>query len=103
MPKTPSRFPKLFVNRMFDDMDWAAKRGVLALYRATRDLSGLTTRQGETLKHLSLPALVVWGQGDKYVPARFAEISKGDTSTRRSTPSKGARSLADDRRAGPRP
>jgi pimeloyl-ACP methyl ester carboxylesterase len=72
--ENPKPFPDAFVNRMFDDMDWPAKRGVLALYRATPDLSGLTTRQGETLKQLSLPALVLWGSGDPYLPVRFAKV-----------------------------
>jgi pimeloyl-ACP methyl ester carboxylesterase len=72
----PKPFPDIFVNRMFDDSDWQMKRGVLALYRASRDLSSTSARLGETLKQLSLPALVVWGAGDKYIPVRFAEIQK---------------------------
>ncbi|HEX4353948.1 MAG TPA: alpha/beta hydrolase [Polyangiales bacterium] len=70
----PKPFPDAFVDRMFDDMDWPAKRGVLALYRASRDTSAMRARHGEALKPLALPALVIWGAQDKYLPVRFAQI-----------------------------
>jgi pimeloyl-ACP methyl ester carboxylesterase len=68
----PKPFPKPFLDRMFDDSDASSKRAVLKLYRATSDLSGMTIGFGERLKPLRLPALVIWGDGDKYLPVRFA-------------------------------
>jgi pimeloyl-ACP methyl ester carboxylesterase len=72
----PRRFPDAFVDRMFDDADWGMKRAVLKLYRATPDLDGLSLNLGEALKPLTLPTLVLWGDGDKYLPASYAEVQK---------------------------
>ena len=72
----PRRFPDAFVDRMFDDADWGMKRAVLKLYRATPDLDGLSRNLGEALKPLTLPTLVLWGDGDKYLPASYAEVQK---------------------------
>lgn len=69
----PKRFPRAFVDRMFDDSDAGNKRAVLALYRATNDLGSLTTRLAERLAPLHLPSLVIWGDGDKYLPVRYAQ------------------------------
>jgi pimeloyl-ACP methyl ester carboxylesterase len=51
--------------------DWPTKRAVLKLYRATpaSAFSGLQSR----LRALDLPALVVWGVGDAYIPWQQAE------------------------------
>lgn len=68
----PRPFPKAFVDRMFDDTDAGSKRAILKLYRDTSDVSGLTMALGERLKPLRLPALVIWGEGDKYLPVRYA-------------------------------
>lgn len=72
----PKRFPDAFVDRMFDDADWGMKRAVLRLYRATSDLDGLSRKLGEALKPLALPALVIWGDGDKYLPVSYADVQK---------------------------
>ena len=69
----PKRFPRAFVDRMFDDMDWGTKRAVLKLYRATSDVDGMTRTLGNGLAPLKLPALVVWGAADVFLPARYAE------------------------------
>lgn len=72
----PKPFPRAFVDRMFDDMDWGMKRSVLALYRATSDIDGMSRRLGARLAALKLPALVVWGAGDIFLPVRFAEAQR---------------------------
>jgi pimeloyl-ACP methyl ester carboxylesterase len=69
----PKPFPRAFVDRMFDDMDWGTKRAVLKLYRATPDVDGLTREIGNGLAPYKLPALVVWGAADAFLPARYAE------------------------------
>jgi pimeloyl-ACP methyl ester carboxylesterase len=69
----PRPFPPAFVDRMFDDMDWGTKRAILKLYRATSDLDGMSRALGDLLMPLKLPALVVWGAGDAFLPVRYAE------------------------------
>jgi pimeloyl-ACP methyl ester carboxylesterase len=53
--------------------DPATRRAVLAFYRGTPDLGAETVRAAEALHGRDLPVLVVWGAGDPYVPAAFAE------------------------------
>jgi pimeloyl-ACP methyl ester carboxylesterase len=72
----PRPLPVAFLDRMFDDSDRGHKRAVLRLYRATSDVSGLSEQLGAAIGPLSLPALVIWGEGDAYVPARYAAIQK---------------------------
>jgi pimeloyl-ACP methyl ester carboxylesterase len=72
----PKPFPKAFVDRMFEDADAGQKRAVLKLYRATPDPGGLSTQLAERLKPARLPALVIWGDGDKYLPVRYAALQK---------------------------
>jgi pimeloyl-ACP methyl ester carboxylesterase len=69
----PKRFPPQFLDRMFDDMDRGAKRAVLKLYRATSDVDGMSRALADALAPLRLPALVVWGAGDIFLPVRYAE------------------------------
>jgi len=72
----PKPFPDAFVDRMFDDADWGMKLAVLKLYRATNDPGGMSERFGKTLAPLKLPALVLWGDGDAYLPVQHAEQQK---------------------------
>jgi pimeloyl-ACP methyl ester carboxylesterase len=65
--------PKEFVDRMYDDYDRRTRRAVLKLYRATNDPGGMAEAVGETFRALDVPALVIWGAADPYVPARYAE------------------------------
>lgn len=72
--ENPKPFPPAFIDRMFDDnASWASKRAVLKLYRATTDLAGMSQALGDALRPLRLPALVVWGKGDSFLPYEFAE------------------------------
>ena len=71
--KNPRPFPPAFLDRMYDDMDAGSKRAILKLYRATSDLDAMTQVIAGKLAPLQLPALVLWGTGDSYLPARFAE------------------------------
>jgi pimeloyl-ACP methyl ester carboxylesterase len=59
---------------MYDDMDRATKRAILALYRATNDPGGEPAQLlSATLRPLDRPALVVWGSTDPYIPVEQAE------------------------------
>jgi pimeloyl-ACP methyl ester carboxylesterase len=69
----PRGLPTPFVDRMYRDMDWGSKRAVLRLYRATDDPGALAEALGETFRSLDVPALVIWGAADPYVPVRYAE------------------------------
>jgi pimeloyl-ACP methyl ester carboxylesterase len=68
--KEPRGLPPEFLSRMGDHYDRRTKRAVLKLYRATDD-------PGDELAALmaprDLPALVIWGEDDAYLPAEYAE------------------------------
>jgi pimeloyl-ACP methyl ester carboxylesterase len=74
--KNPKPFPPAVVDRMYDDIDAGTKRAILALYRATSDIDGMTARLVAKLAPLHLPALVLWGAADAFLPARFAEMQR---------------------------
>jgi len=67
--------PRAFLDRMYDDFDRGTRRAVLRLYRATPDPSGAGRRQAAALRPLDLPALVVWGGRDPYLPVASAEVA----------------------------
>jgi pimeloyl-ACP methyl ester carboxylesterase len=52
--------------------DWAHRRAVLALYRASRDPDAQVARFREHLDALDRPACVIWGEGDPYAPSALA-------------------------------
>lgn len=61
------------INRTYDLMTPDMKRMVLRLYRAI-DIKDFRGREN-ALRNLaaSVPSLVLWGDHDPYIPARFAE------------------------------
>ena len=54
--------------------DPGTRRAALAFYRSTPDLGAATVSAAEALAPINPPTLVVWGGGDPYVPARFANL-----------------------------
>ena len=74
----PRGLPRAFVDRMFADYDAGTKRAILKLYRATdpNSIEAFTAQVIATLKPHDIPALVVWGERDPYLPSRYAEIQK---------------------------
>jgi pimeloyl-ACP methyl ester carboxylesterase len=68
----PRGLPRGFLDRMYDHYDSRTKRAVLALYRATDDPGG-GAELARYLHELDIPALVIWGAHDTYLPASFAE------------------------------
>ena len=69
----PRGLPREFVERMYDHFDKRTRRAVLKLYRATGD-PGIGGRElAALLAPRDLPALVVWGEHDVYVPWSYAE------------------------------
>jgi pimeloyl-ACP methyl ester carboxylesterase len=69
----PRGLPRPFVERMFDHYDRRTKRAVLKLYRATDDPGAPAPELVAALKAADPPALVIWGGGDSYLPAGYAE------------------------------
>lgn len=54
--------------------DSGTRRAALSFYRSTPDLGAVTVAAAEAIRPADLPTLVVWGSGDPYVPARFADL-----------------------------
>jgi len=66
----PGPMPREWLERVWFHLDRGTRRAILRLYRGAseQDLAAAGTRLGD----LACPALVVWGDRDPYVPARFA-------------------------------
>jgi pimeloyl-ACP methyl ester carboxylesterase len=69
----PRGLPTPFIDRMYDDYDRGTRRAVLRLYRATGSPGALAGAMGATFRQLDVPALVIWGAADPYVPVAYAE------------------------------
>ena len=61
---------------MYANFDAGTRRAVLKLYRHTSSLGSMADRWIAALAPSRLPALVVWGARDPYVPVRFAEMQR---------------------------
>jgi pimeloyl-ACP methyl ester carboxylesterase len=72
----PKPMPDAFIERFAKYSDWGNKRAMLAFYRATDDPGARAEAARDAVKALRLPALVLWGEGDPYVPVTFAESQK---------------------------
>jgi pimeloyl-ACP methyl ester carboxylesterase len=66
-----SAMPGEFVDMIWDHLDRGTKRAVLALYRDA-DPPRLAAA-GSDLGKLTCPSLVLWGDRDPYLPAKFAD------------------------------
>ncbi len=69
----PRGLPKAMVDRMYRDLDWGTKRAVLRLYRTANNPAQMADMLGPLFRQLDVPALVIWGAADPYVPVRYAE------------------------------
>ncbi len=72
----PKPMPEAFIDRVTSYADWGHKRAVLKFYRATPDPAARARAAMDAVKSLRLPALVLWGDGDPFVPVQFAERQK---------------------------
>lgn len=68
----PRGLPREFVEGMYDHYDRRTRRAVLALYRATDDPGGMSEALIGLFAGRNLPALVIWGEHDAYLPASYA-------------------------------
>jgi pimeloyl-ACP methyl ester carboxylesterase len=61
--------PDAWLDTVFDHFDQGTQRAILRLYRSAP--SDVLAAAGARLATLTMPALVVWGEADPYIPARF--------------------------------
>ena len=64
--------PEPFLDRLYDDYDRATRCAILHYYRSVADADALGRRQAAALRPADVPALVVWGARDPYVPVDVA-------------------------------
>lgn len=69
----PQGLPRDFVDKMYDHYDKPTRRAVLALYRATDDPGSMSEGLIGLLAPRDIPALVIWGEHDVYLPASYAQ------------------------------
>jgi pimeloyl-ACP methyl ester carboxylesterase len=69
----PRGLPRPFVEKMYDHYDRRTKRAVLKLYRATDDPGGMSAQFCELMGSREIPALVIWGEKDAFLPSSYAE------------------------------
>jgi pimeloyl-ACP methyl ester carboxylesterase len=68
---TPGPMPDDYLDRVSEHFDQGTQRAILSLYRSSPPEK--LARAGERLGAISCPSLVVWGERDPYLPARFAD------------------------------
>jgi pimeloyl-ACP methyl ester carboxylesterase len=66
---TPGPMPEAWLQSVLDHFDQGTQRAILRLYRSSP--AEVLARAGAQLGLLDMPALVVWGMRDAYLPARF--------------------------------
>lgn len=73
--QNPRALPAPFLDRMYDDFDRATRCAVLGYYRDSITLSAAAqlSAQQAIFSKLKLPALVIWGDQDPYIPASQAD------------------------------
>lgn len=69
----PRGLPQPFLDQMYDHYDRRTRRAVLELYRATDDPGAAATGLVDLIAPRDIPALVIWGEHDAYLPASFAK------------------------------
>jgi len=67
---TPGPMPQAWQDSVLDHFDHGTQRAILRLYRSSPPEA--LRRAGEHLGRLRMPALVLWGVRDPYIPARLA-------------------------------
>jgi pimeloyl-ACP methyl ester carboxylesterase len=68
----PRGLPREFVDTMYGHIDRRTKLAVLKLYRATDDPGAAAAELSQLMAPRDIPALVVWGEHDAYLPASYA-------------------------------
>jgi pimeloyl-ACP methyl ester carboxylesterase len=63
--------PEPELRGMYAKLDFGTQRAILKLHRSVRP--GALAAAGAQLERIEAPALIVWGEADPFIPARFAE------------------------------
>jgi pimeloyl-ACP methyl ester carboxylesterase len=66
---TPEGWSDARITAVWEQFDQGTQRAILRLYRSSP--SNVLATAGARLATLTMPALVVWGQADPHIPARF--------------------------------
>jgi pimeloyl-ACP methyl ester carboxylesterase len=66
---TPGPLPDEWLDSVLAHLDQGTQRAILRLYRSSP--SDVLAAAGARLHTLTMPALVVWGMADPYIPSRF--------------------------------
>jgi pimeloyl-ACP methyl ester carboxylesterase len=66
---TPGPMPEAWLDSVLDHFDQGTQRAILRLYRSAP--GEVLAAAGAQLGRLKMPALVVWGTRDPYIPSRF--------------------------------
>jgi pimeloyl-ACP methyl ester carboxylesterase len=66
----PGPLPAAWRRSVLDHFDHGTQRAILRLYRSSSP--AVLEQAGAQLSRLDMPALVIWGARDPYIPARFA-------------------------------
>ena len=72
----PKPFPMTHSERMFSYADPQHRAAVLKLYRASKKLRGEAERVAAQLRPIDPPTLVLWGEGDVFVPVKYAHAQR---------------------------
>ncbi len=67
---TPGPMPEQWIEGVLAHFDQGTQRAILRLYRSSPP--DVLAAAGSKLHTLAMPALVLWGMCDPYIPARFA-------------------------------
>jgi pimeloyl-ACP methyl ester carboxylesterase len=70
--KEPRKLPSEFIDQMYDNYDRRTRRTVLKLYRSTPGPSALSKFLIQAFRPRDIPALVIWGERDAYIPSPYA-------------------------------
>jgi pimeloyl-ACP methyl ester carboxylesterase len=71
--KEPRGLPREFLDEMYDNFDRRTRKAVLDIYRDLRKVGKTSKDLVPLLAAADLPALVIWGAGDPYIPVTFAD------------------------------
>lgn len=69
----PKGLPREFMDRMYSQYDRRTRKAVLALYRSADDPGAAGAEFAAWMAPRDIPALVIWGQEDSYLPSSYAE------------------------------
>ncbi len=72
----PRGLPAEFVDEMYANLDRRTKAAILRLYRDAKKIGKTSKQLVPPLAAADIPALVIWGASDSYLPTSLAERQK---------------------------